>query len=266
MYSFYLILLSIIRFLGALIFLDYYRKEKLIRFIALAGGFTFLALSPLVEFFILDLSDLDLYNLIFLMSEVFSTLGVYLLALVFFAYVSHYDRKIEVIIGALISIGIFISYFVVSIDIAYIVVQVIQFIIVVSVFFHAVLKRDRFLELASNSIYFFLFIAILIVLNLGLSILPSNLELEIIVSLSTISLSVFGVFIFVHLEYTLLLTQKYLLKDDYSHKLAQILQTIMGRVEFAKGNIDSKEVESQLNEAMEDCTKGRNLLYKIREL
>jgi len=96
--------------------------------------------------------------------------------------------------------------------------------------------------------------------------LPSNLELEVILALSTVSLSAFGIFIYVHLEYTILLTQKYLLKDDYSHKLAQIMQAIMGRVEFAKGNIDSKEVQSQLNEAMEDCVNGSNLLYKIREL
>ncbi len=266
MYSFYLILLSIIRILGVIIFLDYYRKEGHIRFLALTVGFLLLAFSPLTEFLILDLTDVTIYNFIFFISEIFSTLGIYMLALVFFAYVSDYDRKIEVFLGALISLGLLIVHFVVPIDIAYIVVQIIQLMIIGGVFYHAIFKRTRFLALASNSIYFFIFIAVLIVFNLVLSILPSNLELEVILSLSAISVSAFGIFIYVHLEYTLLLTQKYLLKDDYSHKLAQILQAIMGRVEYAKGNIKSEEVESQLNEAMEDCTKGSNLLYKIREL
>jgi hypothetical protein len=266
MYSFYLILLSIIRFLGAFIFFDYYRKEKHLRFIALTGGFLFLALSPLIEFMILDLSNIAQYNFIFLLSEISSTLGIYLLALIFFAYVSDYNRKIEVLLGAIISVGLIFLYVVVSFDITYIFVQIIQLIIIGSVFFHAILNRTRFLSLARNSIYLFILIAILIVFNLLMTIFTSNIELEIVLSLSTITLSVFGIFIYVHLEYTLVLTQKYLLKDNYSHNLAQILQAIMGRVEFAKGNVNSTEVESQLDKVIEDCTKGSNLLYKIREL
>jgi hypothetical protein len=72
----------------------YYRKEKHLRFIALVGGFIFLALSPLIEFFILDLTDIALYDFVFLLSEISSTLGISLLVLTFFAHVSEYDRKI----------------------------------------------------------------------------------------------------------------------------------------------------------------------------
>jgi signal transduction histidine kinase len=266
MYVYYLVLLSIIRFLGVIIFFDFYRKERRIRFIAQTGAFLFLAMSPLIEFFILDLSDIELYNFIFLISEIFSILGIFILALIFFDYVSDYDKKIELAIGTLISTGLILLYFVVPFDFLYLIIQFILLVIIASVFVHAIYNRTRFLTLTSNSIYFFIVIAILIVFNLLLSIDPFILELEILLSLSTISLSAFGIFIFVHLEYTLLLTQKNLLKDNYSHKLAQILQAIMGRVELAKRDVDSMDVESHLNEAMDDCTKGSNLLYKIREL
>ena len=60
MYSYYLILLGIIRLLGVIIFFDYYRKEKRLRFLVLTSAFFFLALSPLIELIILDLSDIVL--------------------------------------------------------------------------------------------------------------------------------------------------------------------------------------------------------------
>jgi hypothetical protein len=266
MYAYYLALLGIIRLLGVIIFIDYYRKENRFRFLVLTSAFFFLAMSPLIELIILDLSDIALYEFIFLISESFAILGIYLLALIFFDYVSEYDKKFELVIGVLLSIVLIVLYFVLPFDFVNLVGQFIILIIILLVFYHAIYNRTRYLELTSNSIYFFMLLAVLIFSNVILSNFPSSLELEIIVSLSSISISIFGIFIYVHLEYTLLLTKKNLLKDDYSHKLAQILQAIMGRVEFAKGNVDSEEIESQLNEAMEDCAKGSNLLYKIREL
>jgi hypothetical protein len=266
MYAYYIGLLSIIRFLGVIIFIDYYRKEKRLRFLVLTVAFLFLAASPLIELIIIDLSDIALYEFIFLISETFAILGIYLLALIFFDYVSEYDKKYEMVIGAFLSIVLLLLYFILPFDVVDLIGQIIILMILLLVFFHGIYNRTRYLKLTNNSVYFFMLMAISIIFNVVLSNFPSSLELEIIVSLSSISISTFGIFIFVHLEYTLLLTKKNLIKDNYSHKLAQILQAIMGRVEFAKGNVNPKEVESQLNEAMEDCKKGSNLLYKIREL
>lgn len=78
----------------------------------------------------------------------------------------------------------------------------------------------------------------------------------------TILLSVMIMIFLIHLEHNVSVYNKNLLKDKYSHNLAQILQLIVGNIDLYKLN----KQETQIEAAFDAAFDGGKLLERIREL
>ena len=72
--------------------------------------------------------------------------------------------------------------------------------------------------------------------------------------------------LFIHLEYGITFTQKYGLKDKYSHNLGNIMQAISGAAFLINDNLDENQV-LELKDLIQSKTKeASNLIDEIREL
>jgi hypothetical protein len=75
-----------------------------------------------------------------------------------------------------------------------------------------------------------------------------------------------GLMVFLHLEQGIFLKKKNLLTDDYSHKIGNILQIIMGAGSTIKAYSESKEVNIATDLILERSEEAGELIKKIRKM
>jgi hypothetical protein len=75
-----------------------------------------------------------------------------------------------------------------------------------------------------------------------------------------------GLMVFLHLEQGMYLKKENLLKDNYSHKIGNILQIIVGAGATIKARSDSKDVNSSIDLILERSEEAGELINKIREM
>jgi len=75
-----------------------------------------------------------------------------------------------------------------------------------------------------------------------------------------------GLMLFSHLEQGIYLKKKNLLKDDYSHKIGNILQIIMGAGTTIKRLSDSSEINTTTDLILERSEEAGDFIKKIREM
>ena len=74
------------------------------------------------------------------------------------------------------------------------------------------------------------------------------------------------IILLVHLEYGITFSQKYHLKDKYSHTLGNIMQAISGAAFLINDNLDENQV-LELKDLIQSKTKeASDLIDEIREL
>jgi hypothetical protein len=72
--------------------------------------------------------------------------------------------------------------------------------------------------------------------------------------------------LFLHLEQGIYFKKKNLLTDDYSHKIGNILQIIMGAGTTIKAESDSSEINTATDLILERTNEAGELIKKIREM
>jgi hypothetical protein len=72
--------------------------------------------------------------------------------------------------------------------------------------------------------------------------------------------------VFLHLEQGIFLKKQNLLKDDYSHKIGNILQIIVGAGTTIKAFSDSAEVKSSTDLILQRSEEAGELIKRIREM
>jgi hypothetical protein len=145
-------------------------------------------------------------------------------------------------------------------------VQIFNLFLILITIVHIIRKWGVLAKLADNSGYFFIISAFIIMINLSVSFIGESPETEFLQYTANVAISLLSVFIFVHLEYNRLSIQKYLLKDDYSHSVAQILQSLIGKLETSQRQGDNEEAKTLIDEAIEDCLRVGDQLTKIRKI
>ncbi len=266
-YEFILIILILSRVIGGIIFLDFYRSQKLVKFLQLALGCFLFASSPLIEFLLIRLTINSLfYEFFYIFSEILVVIAIYLFIRVFFQYISLPEAKKKCTICLFIVVVPVIFFPFLSFEIVYNIIQVEIFLLILIVSLYIFQNQNELARLSSHSTRLFLTVAILVFLNLISSLFTSNDLIILIKHITNIILSSFGLFVFIYFEYTLTLKQKSALKDEYSHSLSQITHTLLCRFEYILLNPGSENIKSEVIEAKNDCKKISELVSHIREI
>ena len=265
-YHFILGSLILLRLFGVIVFLDFYKKQRGRRFLVLAFAALCYAISPTLDLLIQAIKESEMYNFIFFISDLFAALSFLIFIFVFFRYTST-DTSRYLWIFAFVSILLLgLSYPLVQLELGLLLITLLDIIFVLITIGHIVRKWNLLTQLAENSAYFFFVSSLIIFLNLVVGLIEETPETVFIHYASNITISIFAVFIFVHLEYNRLSIQKYLMKDKYSHAVAQILQILVGRLETVLTNKDTSEAKVLIEGAIEDCLKVGDQLSTIRKI
>lgn len=271
-YTFYLTTLSIIRFIGGIVFLDFYFKYKDRKFILITLAFALLAVSPAIQIFLPDTATMLLENsnqnifseLLFILSEVMVTLCIFILIFILISYIRYVKKTVLVMGSSIIFLLPFILFPFIKFKGDFYFSQIIDLLLIVIAGIIIIINLKQFRVIAANVPIFFLVNIVVIFTNLSLGIIElRDVELEMI---TRIALSFITPFTFIHLEYNLLGNQKDKLKDNYSHNLSNILQIVSGRIYVISNAKNNEESENELNKLQSDVEDISDLINKIRKI
>ncbi len=265
-YYFILGSLILLRLLGFVIFFDFYRKNKELRFFHLSLATLFYALSPIIDLFIQDISGTSTYDFLYFISELTTVFALILFIYVFIQYTSTDNSYRLWFALSIILIMLVLTYPVIGFELSIFLVHILNLFLILITIAHIIRKWGVLAQIADNSAYFFFLSAIIIVINLSVSFIAESPETEFLQYTANVAISLLAIFIFVHLEYNRLSIQKYLLKDDYSHAVAQILQSLIGRLETSQRQENNEAAKTLIEEAIEDCLRVGDQLAKIRKI
>jgi hypothetical protein len=269
--------LAFIRIIGGIAFLDFYFQNKNNRFLQLTIGFFLFAVSPAVQSFFPVLEEIiadpmlisEEMKFIFILGEVIMSIGIYILVTIFISYSTTISNKSKILGLTPVIILPIILYPILLFEITFYLTQAIVLVLILGVAVFIFKHREEIQQIAKNSSIFFLGTIVVAVTNIIL-VLPIFGSIEFFVTLellTRIGVSLMVPLIFVHFEYNLLSVEKSTLKDQYSHDLAQFVQTANARVYLISNNdkIDEKTKET-LKDIESDHMKIGELIKRIREI
>ncbi|MHA2112254.1 MAG: hypothetical protein ACW98W_12290, partial [Candidatus Hodarchaeales archaeon] len=207
-------------------------------------------------------------------------IGLYLLITGLSIYFIHYPKNI--IVGALIMIiGIPIfGYMLLDVFIAINISVFFQFLIIM-IFLSLVYSNRKEIKIILQYSYglillltIFLIGYVLVYVFILTSVPDYNYGLYmstestaiIAYYTSVVAVTLLGLMVFLHLEQGIFLKKQNLLKDDYSHKIGNILQIIVGAGTTIKAFSDSAEVKSSTDLILQRSEEAGELIKRIREM
>jgi hypothetical protein len=272
--------LTLVRFTGVFISLDFLlRKGKKFQrkfYLFTLGWFCWIIGSILSLISLLSENTAIKIELIVL-HDIVILLGAFYMILAMISYF-RYIPKTEVFLGT--SFGSILPLLILDIS-DYYIAELVIIILYVGLFIYLIFnswtERHNLRLYINNSVKWFhftillsFFYAIFLIFMAfngeitGLSILDDPILLTNY-SLLSMAITLLVLVLTTHLEYSLNNIQKYKMKDNYSHKLGNILQMILNSAEV-NNSIQTKE-DSSLNELIiNKCHEARFLITEIREL
>ncbi len=268
------------RLIGVIVSFDMYSKTKESRHFLQLMGWIFLLISAFPPFGTTLTQDLLIVNLFLITNVVCLNIGLYLLITGLSMYFTIYSRNI-VGSGLLMIIIVPISVFILlDVSIAVNVSVFIQFLIIM-IFLTLVYSNRK--EIRNILQYSYGLIVLLMIFLIGflivyvyvITLVPDYtyglyMSTDIIAIMayyaSVAMVTLLGLMVFLHLEQGIYLKKKNLLTDDYSHKIGNILQIIMGAGTTIKASSDSSEVNTTADLILERSEEAGELIKKIREM
>ncbi|MHA2247237.1 MAG: hypothetical protein ACXADY_19985 [Candidatus Hodarchaeales archaeon] len=270
----------IARLIGVIVSFDMYSKTKENKhFLQLLGWF-FPLISACLPFGTTLTQDLFIVDLFLITDVVCLNIGLYLLITGLSMYFKSYQRNIIVSAFLVIVIVPMIVFILLDVSIAVNISVFFQFLIIM-VFLTLVYsnrKEIKYILQYSYGLIVLLMISLIgyIMVNVYVITRTNEYNYGLYMSTDIIAIMVYyasivmvnlvGLMLFLHLEQGLYLKKKNILKDDYSHKIGNILQVIMGAGATIKGLSDSKEVNTNTDLILERSEEAGDLINKIREM
>jgi hypothetical protein len=268
------------RFIGGIVSFDMYSKTKDNRHYLQLLGWIFLLISGFLPFGINLTQDLLIVDILRILNVVCLNIGLYLLITGLSIYFIHYPKNI--IVGALIMIiGIPIfGYMLLDVFIAINISVFFQFLIIM-IFLSLVYSNRKEIKIILQYSYglillltIFLIGYVLVYVFILTSVPDYNYGLYmstestaiIAYYTSVVAVTLLGLMVFLHLEQGIFLKKQNLLKDDYSHKIGNILQIIVGAGTTIKAFSDSAEVKSSTDLILQRSEEAGELIKRIREM
>ncbi|MHA2238878.1 MAG: hypothetical protein ACXAB2_10980 [Candidatus Hodarchaeales archaeon] len=275
-----LIVNIISRLIGAIVAFDMFTKTKENRHFQQLVGWIFLLLSAFSPLGITLTQDLFIVNLFRIINVICLNIGLYLLITGLSMYFTKYPRNI--IVSALLTIIIvpIFVFILLDVSIAVNISVFFQFLIIMSFLTQVYSNRKEIKNILQYSYGLIVLLMILlvgyIIVNIyvitsvpdysyGLFMITDSIA--IMANYASVAMvTLLGLMLFLHLEQGIYLKKKNLLKDEYSHKIGNILQIILGAGTTIKALSDSREVDASTNLILERSEEAGELIRKIREM
>ncbi len=278
--TFGLIVNLIARFIGIIVSFDMYSKTKENRHFLQLLGWIFLLVSVFLPFGISLTQDLFIINLLRILNVITLNIGLFLLITGLSIYFIEYPRNMVISSLVVIILAPIIAFILLDILIAINISIIFQFLIIM-VFLTLVYSNRK--EIKNILQYSYGLIVILMVFLVGYVVVNvyiitrvpdynyglymSTDVIAIIAYYSSVAMvTLLGLMVFLHLEQGIYIKKKNLLTDDYSHKIGNILQIIMGAGTTIKILSDSSEVNTTTDLILEKTEEAGELIKRIREM
>jgi hypothetical protein len=260
----YIVCLSLVHITGFIIFLGYYISRKKYQHLIFSTGWLLNFIGTIVFLISFYGTDLNLSRFSGILSGVLVTVGIFFIARGLLSHFFKVERYIyNIITVILIAVPLTIHFF--DRSLASDINSLGQIFLYAFLLLIGILFRNRILQYSKVSY-------VLYIVGTSLSLLISILieipeyqiqEIPVLFHFTMqIWLAVILILFLIHLEHSILESQKYLLKDRYSHNMAQYIQLAMGNLDLIKETSDAK-FYAKLQQNLDDTSE---LLRQIREI
>jgi len=274
-----LIIFICVRVIGLGISIDFLIGTKAEKFKLLTLGWLFWLLGVLTPIFSNKVENLYLKEVLLVLNAFFATLGTIFYFWGFLKYFMtvSFKKMASLIIIFIISTVLFflITDYIVTITFCALFIN----LILISTFVIPPIKKKRFKKYMGRSIIWYyvsvltisLFFPVSIIINLqGYGFGLYNADDPVLIMFNyvpTIATSICLIILLVHVEYTTSSRNQLELKDNYSHDLGNILQSISSAFELIEMKSSSESETSELGELLKDkLNEAAKQIREIREL
>ncbi|MFX1252557.1 MAG: hypothetical protein ACFFCZ_13205 [Promethearchaeota archaeon] len=262
----YLLIGLLVQIIGFFIFLEYYIKYKRLRFFIIILGWLSNILGTIPFFLLGLLSNFLLQAIFYMVSIILASFGILFLSIGVMTYFIEVKKRIVQYACFLILIipliPIVLVEFGLAIEISIIITQIEQIIVLVTLIVIGIINRSKVMNFSKTSYSLFMITAVLALIERILNrFLESDLTIIANYAIS-VSLSIMLIIFLLHLEHSMSVHQKIIIKDTYSHDLAQLLQVIVGNLDLAQINYN----DERITEAIQASMQASELLLRIRQL
>jgi hypothetical protein len=256
----------------------YYKTKEKRHFLQFAG-WLFLIISGLTPFGLILTLDIFLINSIRLLNVVCLNIGLFLLTTGLTMYFRPYARN--TIIGSLVIIIIVpLLISLIDVSIAVNISVIIEFLLIAVFIIGVNFNRKKIKDLLKYSYELIILLTVLLIAFVVVYVFViirapeyhhglymSTDVIAIIAYYSAVAtVTLLGLMVFSHIEQTIYLKKKDQLKDDYSHKIGNILQVIMGAGTANKSITNQHEADENTDLILEKTEEAGELLKKIRDM
>ncbi len=275
-----LIINIISRFIGTIVSSDMYYKTKDNRHSLQLIGWAFLLISGFVPFGIIFTQDLSIVDILRILNVIFLNIGLFLLITGLSMYFRRYPEHILITALLVIITAPLIVFLLFDVSIAINLSIFFQFLIII-IFLFQVYSNRREIEIMVQYSYGLILLLTIFLIGyvvVNIFIVPrvpdysyglymSTDSTAIIAYYSSVAaVTLLGLMVFLHLEQGIYLKTQNILKDDYSHKIGNILQIIVGAGTTIKAFSNSDEVNESTDLILARTEEAGELIKRIREM
>ena len=283
-FIFSITILTIIRLIGLGVGIDFFLGTRKARFQVQIAAWLISTLAGICHLFSFLLDSVDylwLKEIFFLLFGVFTSVGVFLLAISIMVYFKATTRKIVVLICCGLASLPIILFFIFDLDLAVNFSLYSAYLIVAGIYMLGVIEKTAFKQEVGSSIKWFYAILIVgvvqVLVFLFLATQGSTLGaydthtvnnlLLFINNTMSISILALTAVLLIHLETSRSERYNFRLKDKYSHDLGNLIQVIVSGMQLVetKKILDSDKKETLLL-INQKCEESAKLIQEIRDL
>ncbi|MFX0020833.1 MAG: hypothetical protein ACFE9S_00785 [Candidatus Hermodarchaeota archaeon] len=268
-----LIILMLLRFIGLIVCAEYYFNTKKKIFLIMSIAWLLWIFAVIFAIFS-DLSEIILF-----LNVVFASLSSILMMLGLVFYFLEFPLKI---VFLLIFIEVFVSivlylFFGLLLSLSF--SNLINYIAIFGAYLIPLINRKRFKEVLGKATRWYYSLIIIGVLFIPFSLYfaskgysfglyDSNNIIDIIINYSIAYLTTFLILIMImNVENVISTREKFVLKDEYSHSLGNIMQALYSITDIMDNNeLDDKKLQNLKKLHKEKLNEARKLIKEIRKL
>ncbi|MHA2176125.1 MAG: hypothetical protein ACXABI_14960 [Candidatus Hodarchaeales archaeon] len=263
----YLLVLTLVQMTGFFVFFNYFiqfRKTiKRDRFLIYSIGWMVGILGT--AFFLITMyADNELLiSYAFILSGIFLALGPLFIGFGIVSYFASFNKKYYFLVSVLFIIVPVILMFLFGRSEAATAINIENILVYFFLLLIGLIHRERVLSYSRISYFLFLVGVSISLLMVITALFWGDLEFFSLLYFGITNwIGVILIIFLIHLEHSISIQETFLLKDKYSHDLANRMQKIVGFLDLA---IISKDVNN-CQEALQEVVKANDLLLEIRKL
>ncbi|NHJ02483.1 MAG: hypothetical protein EAX86_10135 [Candidatus Heimdallarchaeota archaeon] len=261
----YLFTLTLTKLTGFILFFNYFLRLNQSRFLLVSLGWLISILGAGLFLISMYSTIPEIISLTYVISSISMSWGILAIGVGIMSYFQPVKKEIFAIGTAVFILLPIIVFFTSEKGFAGMLTTIEQLIVYLFMIFEGIKHRNRVLEFSRGSYALYMTgVTLSFLSTISIMIAGSSFsELIVIIYFGLdIWLSVVLILFLIHLEHNISLREKFLLKDAFSHEMAQLLQLAVAHLDLGLLSNEKTEYE-QVNTTLQ---KASDLLIRIRKL